>query len=268
MIQNLKNFKVDSVIRKKNKYLCIGTDMERPAILELSELPNTSFDTKDIFTRDHKILGNNDIYFTGEVDIKMNFLSHYKCPATSEDIQSIGQLYSYKIESYEEYTIKRKQFVPGILDKIIEHVIVNSSKTGDIMVVSEHIKSKLLYDGPEFLIIEELNYDSSGVLKLKLIYKNSNLFTIRDVSDPNILLRAKEEMLKIFAERGINENSICLYISLMPQDKRLHINATDISRQICISFEGGIVLIDNCIKNLNITKDYYKLSYEFIETEY
>lgn len=247
------DFKIETTINRGRTTVSIGKIDNVPAVLEIRYPRPTLESIGDYIQKDHKIILNNDVYQTGEIDVQQEAEYDLACPASGDDIQNADRAYRYVSETYDEYLVKKAAFGKCWMDEMVEN---------------PGPRDGTRFEDEDFLVINDKNWNGNVEdLLLLLIFKNRGYQTIRDVSDLDLVARARCLVSRLCCDLGVSERHICMYFDFRSKDTRLHIKVANISRCLSISdFGGWVVLVDNFIKNLSIDRDYYRKRLYLIET--
>jgi len=246
LMDRLGNFQVSEVVHKQNIDVCIGEIGSEKSIYINPGPSITKEDLQDIFTNGKFTIRDERIAFECVRFPKLIF------PAEETHIKKHTSQLCYKTETYSEYLTSkdhlRTSWVDNVIGKKLEFFHL---ETDEYVVISDY-----KWDGRDV-----------GALYLLVIFKDSSLRSIRDLTDYAIVERAMQDAKRYCKEAySISEESLCLYFHYRPSYFRMHMHVVNISRKPgMLGFLFRDVLADDVIKNLQIDPEYYKKDVSFTD---
>ena len=303
-MKKLADFVVNNLLVKNSKYCCIGTYQDKPSVLEISLEKGFKPELSTCVKTQHKLTLHNDIYYTADVLISFKPIFNLIHPVTFDDVEKYSNSYFYKKESYDEYLeeirlmgqvrddiyiqenaceenisrqlvrsndfavyiTKIKSFGTRISDTSSKEALWNLSNNNPLICNSKNPQdSEIQGSIPNSEIVDSRPISNEKVVQIKLLFLNPKYRTIRDIDDVELILKAKDILLESFKNMGIIKEHVCIYTILSSKTTRFQIIADDISDELNITSPSGIVFIDTLIKNLQISKEYYKMEHYYID---
>lgn len=214
--------KKDATIVYKNNNSCNIVEIEYP-----------SYDFETVRNLKHDVILKNDVYQTANVEF--NIECQVKTKSVDEKIFNNECSYEFCSESYEEYI------------KSVPIVVENDENT------------TIIYEDNDFKIISlDLN-NLYGKFFWKCIFKNSKIFSIRELDELENLIILKSKIQELFEKHGITNTKSCLYFNYLGKCSHLILNVVDISEGYsCIHSKNKFIFFADLIKNITIDKNYYK----------
>jgi len=135
-------------------------------------------------------------------------------------------------------------------------VVADTRKT-----TKHEVKENILYNDTEFVIIPNHKWDQRSLsdFYLVLLFKNPDLYSIRELEDCKILERAKKAMIDT-CKRVYNfeAQDVYLFFHYQPTFYSLHLHIVNVNFFGPFSTVTKAVLVDGVIANLKIDSDYYR----------
>lgn len=248
-MQELKNFISAIYIDYVYATIFIGKINDQPAIYMVTKRSLNL----DIFLKKLKEVKVKDKRF--KLNTTIDCQPHLTYPASKAHIDKLVKNFKYTAESYEDYLSNCNFLTTNWLDNII-----NSRGTGENVFFEDDVS----------MIISDYKWDlkSADQLYLLMIFKDPKLRSIRDIDDYNLLVKAKQNILKVCKEEGLAEKDVSLYFHYRPSYFRLHIHIVNISKSIrYLGSPTRNVFLDDVIYNLKLDCNYYKKDCYFIGFE-
>ncbi|KAK1350030.1 hypothetical protein LUQ84_001017 [Hamiltosporidium tvaerminnensis] len=176
-----------------------------------------------------------------------------------------------KINAHEEYdyeteksdTMVYRQEDSDDSDKRIKKAkMMECESNKESKEPEKELKEDIIASTDEFIILPDNKWNqiSTENLYLLLIFKDTSLKTIREVTVPNILKRAKSFVIKVLEEKyQLKEQNVLMFFHYRPAYYILHLHIVNIKCPVSLSScIGRAVLLDDIIDNLENDNNYYK----------
>lgn len=190
-----------------------------------------------------------DATMTKEEDVTINKKEDVKCCEENGNNES-KQDQENVVKSEKE---ENKQNTTALNDSATKENVKN--------VVKKEYKETIFYNDKEFVIIPNYKWNQKSIEKLYLIclFKSPELYSIRELTDYEILERAKmaihETIKRVY---NFEPNDVYIFFHYHPTYYSLHLHICNVNFFGPCSSVGRAVLIDNVIENLKISSDFYK----------
>ncbi|KAM0685395.1 hypothetical protein COBT_003396 [Conglomerata obtusa] len=129
-----------------------------------------------------------------------------------------------------------------------------------IKKIKKNFHESIYYNDDEFVIIPNYKWDLKDLNKLYLIllFKQENLYTIRELNDPDMLIRAKNAVYKTVKSLcNFEEDEIYMFFHYHPTYYSLHLHICNVNFFGSFSNAGKAILIDDVIENLKTNNNFY-----------
>lgn len=245
-MEKLRDFKVEHLYTCKDGNIFMGKIGNELAILKLTLCRFSDEELLGLSTKEYKLIQQNDIYYTSEINIEQEYTYTLICPATAEDMKKTKISYSYMEETYDEYLFNKKALKPENRVEVPED-------------------RKLFEDG-DFILRNDSETSDDGFLNWLLIFKNPEIQTLCDITDLSLIFRAKEIVLAKIEEIGIDKGDIFMYFDLVFNKTMLYLKILNISKTSYELYKSVcIVPLDTLITNLTADSGYYREGVNYIK---
>ncbi|KAF7680982.1 m7GpppX diphosphatase [Astathelohania contejeani] len=275
MLVNIKNFKLESILLSYPGYtVALGKIGDNPSLLTIN---SPVFDTHlltDLLANisSTNLLQSNASYANFNAISTTNINMRLISPASQSEIDkySISNKY-YITETPDEYEnfktrILENEDRSNWITNIIKSVKTTESKecTNDLTNIpdtSVKITEDILFTNDEIIIINDYKWDKLNVSNLYLLVLfRKFIYTIREINDIGMLIRAKEEVYKYIGETyGLENKDVIMFFHYRPTYYSLHLHVVNTNHALTQSMViGRAVLLDDVIENLKHDINYYK----------
>ncbi|KAI5169161.1 m7GpppX diphosphatase [Pancytospora epiphaga] len=241
------NFKLLETINRGSSVAFVGEIEGNTAIMYAWHPGHDEENLNKYISTEHFITSRNDIYQSGEItiDYEMNYRLVY--PVSPEEVSMLKAGNKYVVESYDEYLVRRNLIPEGYVDRLLADP-------------QKRERTKVFYEDDEFLVVAKEGWNGNvGQLGMILIVKDDRYVTIRDVESIGQIQKVRELSYKICDGLDIERCMVVIYCDARPMCRHLHFNIQNISINcFYFPFSGWPLLIDDILKNLSHTVEYYK----------
>lgn len=166
-------------------------------------------------------------------------------PATEMHLKKYVNHYEYRLESFAEYLKDTKLLGISWLTNIIDNKAENEV---------------VYYKDEDSLIIADYKWNRKNIddLYLLMIFKDSNLRSVRDLKDYKLLEKSKRAILSTIQTFGLLEKNVAIFFHYYPSYFRLHIHIVNISKSLgSLGSQYRNLYLNDVIKNLKLDPEYY-----------
>ncbi|AFM99267.1 hypothetical protein EHEL_101750 [Encephalitozoon hellem ATCC 50504] len=248
----LKEFILDQSLFNSEGNLYIGRIQNQKAILVFPKQSFPGDALAHLLSLPMENTQSNDVYHSYRVLSPTHIHFRVVYPATEEHIKKYSSKLVYVRETYEEY-----------LDFVNNHRHISANWMDNIIMQDKRdTNEKILYEDEEIMIIPDYKWNCHDIdsLHLLVIFKDSNLRTVRDIGSYDLLIKAQEEASSILTSMfSLDPSYTFMFFHYRPTYLRLHLHVINIK----IAHEGTAssirsIPLHDVMHNIRIDPDYYK----------
>lgn len=240
-----QNFKLKETSNDVQNVYFFGLINNVPAIyiFPFKKINNEEF--FKISNEKNELINQNDIYYVYSTFIPLSFKYRLVYPATTEHLIKYNSKMIFKKETYAEYLQQSEKMSLNWIKNIFE------GKTNE----------KIYYQDECMVLINNYKWDGLNVnnIQLLIIFKNSNLKSIRDLDSVELLYNAKNIIIQNIKNFGLTYNDIVCFFHYKPTYDHLHLHICNINLEGDPSMSVTRArLLEDVIYNIELDKNYYK----------
>ncbi|KAI5153373.1 hypothetical protein ENBRE01_3181 [Enteropsectra breve] len=246
-MEMLKDFKVKEVRKNGKKTYVIGSINGESALLTLDAFKNfgDDFDWLDL---NELQISKNDVYNTFSFEQNLDIVYTLKCPVETHELASLRKKYKYAKADAEAHGAlaqpKAAQVQGSLFYKGEEHYPYADT---------------ILSENDSFLLITDVSAQGcKSSFKWILFCKKYPKMSISDIRSVDDMNEVKAYISDVLQKYNVPYGDVCVYAHIDLSSSYLYFSIVKISFTLVnIKVDGWYYLLDDIIKNLQLTQDYY-----------
>ncbi|WUR04305.1 mRNA decapping enzyme [Vairimorpha necatrix] len=240
----IKHFKVESVNLDQENIIYIGTIQSKPAICIFPKKSILQDEFLNIINEETELKLHNDIYYAYTVKSRVDLKFRLIWPATQKYNTKYSSKKIFTKESYDQYLKLPHEPVVWI----------------DNIIKGKEEKFKY-YEDDKFILMPNYKWNelSTDDLQILLVFKDSNLRSIRDIKDEKLLEEGRDIVIENLKQFKLGYEDVVMFFHYKPTYEHLHLHVANINLEGSASLSVTRArLLEDVIYNIKIDKDYYK----------